>query len=261
MPIRASPASARSGGAELLASLPMYDRPEAEAAHDALWARIRDRMRDRGVAAPDGLDRTVAPAEGWGRPDLVLGQICNLPWRARFRDRVWVLGAATYDVCDGPGLYHSVVVARADDPAPGPRLALNDPLSNSGWDMPQEWAREAGLAIRPALVTGAHAESLRAVADGRADLAGIDAVTFRALERWEPAARAVRVVGRTRSTPGMSFIAARGLDPAPLRAALAEALADLPPAITETLGLLGMAVLPAEAYDRPLPPEPALSAA
>jgi ABC-type phosphate/phosphonate transport system substrate-binding protein len=245
----------------VIAALPMYDRPENAGAHDALWAGVREGLRRRGLAAPDALDRAVNHVEGWGRPDLLLGQICNLPWRARFRDRVAILGAATYDAGEGPGLYHSVIVARADDPAPGPRFALNDPLSNSGWDMPQEWARAAGVTLRPVLVTGSHAESLRAVVDGRADLAGIDAVTFRNMLRWDEAAALVRVLARTGSTPGMSFVTARGNDPAPIRAALAEALAELKPEAAEVLGLRGLAVLPPSAYERPLPPAPLLAPA
>ena len=242
----------------------MYDRPENADAHDALWALVRDALRLRGVEAPDALDRSVGHMEGWGRPDLLLGQICNLPWRARFRDRVTVLGAAHHDVDAAPGHYRSVMVARAGDPAPAPgdapRFALNDPLSNSGWDMPQEWARENGIALRPVLVTGSHAASLGAVAEGRADLAGIDAVSFRAMLRWDRAAQAVQVVGHTRATPGMSFVTARGRDPGPIRDALAEALDRLPREASELLGLRGVVLLPPEAYERPLPPPPVLAA-
>lgn len=249
----------------LIAALPMYDRPENAAAHDALWALVRDGLRARGAEAPEALDRTLPHDEGWGRPDLVLGQICNLPYRARHRGRVHVLGTADHDESEGPGLYHSLMVVRADapDPAPGdaPRFALSDPLSNSGWDAPQEWARERGVAIRPVLVTGAHRESVRAVAEGGADLAGIDAITFRNLLRWEPAARALRVAGRTRSTPGMTFIAALGLDPEPIRAALAEAVERLPDEARRVLGLRGVVALPPSAYDRPLPPAPVLAGA
>lgn len=245
----------------MIAALPMYDRPETAAAHDALWALVRDGLRARGVDAPGALDRGAGHMEGWARPDLLLGQMCNLPWRARFRDRVTILGAACYDIPADPGEYHSVLVARVDDAAPGPRFALNDALSNSGWDMPQEWARAAGVALRPVLVTGSHAASLLAVAEGRADLAGIDAVTFRAMLRWDAAARDVRVVARTRPTPGMSFVTAAANDPAPIRAALAEALIAMPDWVVDTLGLHGMAVLPPSAYDRLLPPAPVIAAA
>jgi hypothetical protein len=213
----------------VIAALPMYDRPENRAAHDALWALIRDGLRARGVEAPDALDRETDYMEGWGRPNLVLGQICNLPWRARFRDRVTLIGA---------------------------RFALNDPLSNSGWDLPQDWARQAGVTLRPVALTGSHLGSLSAVAEGRADLAGIDAITFRNLQRWEPLAARLRVVARTATSPGMSFITAPGRDPGPYREAIREAIAAVPAWASEDLGLRGLIVLPPSAYDRPLPPAP-----
>jgi hypothetical protein len=191
----------------VIASLPMYDRPETQGAHDALWALIRDGLRTRGIDAPDALDRDTPYDEGWARPDLVLGQICNLPWRARFQNRVTLIGAADHGL--GPGLYHSVIVRGGS----GDRFALNDPLSNSGWDMPQQWAREAGVALRPVLVTGSHAASLRAVAEGRADMAGIDAVSWSMFQRWDPLAAEVREVARTASTPGMTFVAAGNVGP------------------------------------------------
>ena len=245
----------------MIAALPMYDRPENAAAHDALWALIRDGLRARGIDAPDALDRETPYDETWARPDLVLGQICNLPWRARFRDRVTLIGASDYGLPGaGPGEYYSLVVARADDPAPGPRFALNDPLSNSGWDAGQDWARRNGVPIRPALVTGSHAESLRAVAEGRADLAAIDAVTWRNLQRWDPLARQVRVLDRTAASPGQSFITRAGQDPAPYREAVAQAIADLPAAASELLGLRAIVALPLSAYDRPLPPVPDVTA-
>lgn len=246
----------------MIAALPMYDRPENRAAHDALWALIRDALRGRGIEAPDALDREVAYDEGWERPDLVIGQVCNLPWRARLRDRVTRIAASDYGLPGTePGFYHSVMVARRGEALPArPRFALNSPLSNSGWDAPQEWAAREGVAIRPVLITGAHVESARAVAEGRADLAGIDAVTWRMLERWEPAAARLRVVGRTAATPGMTFVAAGTVDPAPRRAALAEAVAALPGEARAVLGLRGVAVLPDAAYERPLPPPPVLVA-
>lgn len=241
----------------MIAALPMYDRAENRAAHDAFYVLIRDGLRARGIEAPEALDRETDYMEGWGRPDLVLGQICNLPWRARFRDRVTVIGASNYGLPGaGPGEYYSVIVARADDPAPGPRFALNDPLSNSGWDLPQEWARQAGVTLRPVVLTGSHLGSLRAVAEGRADLAGVDAITFRNLQRWEPLAASLRVIARTATSPGMSFITAPGRDPAPYWEAIREAIAALPAWASDDLGLRGLAVLPPSAYDRPLPPAP-----
>nr|WP_246082535.1 hypothetical protein [Rubellimicrobium rubrum] len=92
--------------------------------------------------------------------------------------------------------------------------------------------------------------------NARADLASIDAVTFRNLRRWDDTARHVRVVGHTASGPGMSFITARSRDPAPFRAAIAEAIAALPKVEAEVLGLRAVVVLPLSAYERRLPPSP-----
>jgi ABC-type phosphate/phosphonate transport system substrate-binding protein len=241
----------------------MYDRPENAAAHDALWSLIRDGLRDLGIAAPDSLDRATGHMDGWARPDLTLGQICNMPFRARFRGRVTPIAAADYALPDTPpGYYHSVFIVRADDPAGSladcadHRFAFNESLSQSGWGAPSAWAAARGLRLNPALHTGGHALSLRAVASGHADLASIDAVTFRNLQRWEPAARAVRVIGRTDASPAMTFITAPGTDPAPFRAVIAEAIAALDDDSSDLLGLRGIVQLPPAAYDFPLPVPP-----
>jgi len=251
----------------MFASLPMYDRPENAAAHDRLWAGIRDALRARGVAAPEALDRGTGYMEGWARPNLVLGQICNLPYRARFRDRLTLIGAADYGLEGAPaGCYYSLFVVRADDGATDPagcagaRFAYNEGLSNSGWGAPQAWAQARGFAFAASLRTGVHVESVRAVAEGRADIAAIDAVTWAMLLRWEPAARALRVIGRTEATPGQSFGPAQGRDPAPYRAAIAEAIAGLSPDDSAMLGLRGIVALPRSAYDLPIPALPEASA-
>lgn len=246
----------------MIAALPMYDRPETAAAHDALWALVRDGLRARGLAAPDALDRALDYREGWARPDLILGQVCNLPFRAGLRGRVTVIGAADHGLPgDPPGFYHSVIVARADDDRPASALAhcfaVNDALSNSGWDNAVHWARAAGVTLRPVVVTGSHEGSVRAVASGEADLAAIDAVSWEGFRRWTPAARTLRVLGRTRTSPGMTFITRQGEDPAPYREALAAAIAALPGGPAALLGLRGVVVLPPSAYDLPLPPDPA----
>ena len=249
-----------SAGARGLAALPMYDRPENRAAHDALWAGIRDGLRARGVEAPDALDRSVGIWEGWRSPDLVLGQICNLPYRARMTGRVRLVGAADHGLEETPpGHYHSVFVARpgdAADPAAyrDRRFAFNEGLSHSGWGAPQAWAAERGFRFPASLETGAHLGSARAVAEGRADLAAIDAVSWRMFERWEPVAGGLRVIGHTGASPGLTFVTAAA-DPTPHREAVAEAIADLEARARDMLGLLGIRVLPESAY-ADLPPAP-----
>ena len=64
---------------EGIAALPMYDWPEARAAVDGFWAAVRDRLRARGIDAPEALSREIGLTEGWTHPRLVLGQTCGLP--------------------------------------------------------------------------------------------------------------------------------------------------------------------------------------
>ncbi|RYG92947.1 hypothetical protein EU803_02235 [Loktanella sp. IMCC34160] len=248
----------------MYAALPMYDRPQHAAAHDALWVLIRDGLRGRGIAATDVLDRDTGHMDGWARPDLVLSQICNLPWRARFRGKVTLIGAADYGIPGvDPGYYTSVFVVRADDPATDPatcadyRLAYNEPLSNSGYGAPQLWAAARGFQFTPHIRTGSHRDSMEAVAEGRADIAAIDAHTY-----WvqgqidDPLVPRLRVIGTTDATPGMTFVTRPGQDPAPYFAAIAEAIAALPARHSETLRLRGIHSLPDSAYDIPLPTPP-----
>jgi ABC-type phosphate/phosphonate transport system substrate-binding protein len=248
----------------MIAALPMYERPQTVAAHDRLWGLMRDSLRDHGIAAPDGLDRDTPYDVGWGRADLVVGQICNLPLRARHWGRVTLIAAMDYDVPgSGPGLYHSVFVVRADDRATaltdcaGYRFVYSDPLSNSGWGAPWQSAQAQGVALNPVVCSGGHLESIRAVADGRADMAGIDVISFRNFQRWEPVAAQVRIIGRTHDSPGMTLITGTGRDVAPCRAALTQAVAALGAGDRDLLWLRALIPLPDSAYSLPFPPDPA----
>jgi ABC-type phosphate/phosphonate transport system substrate-binding protein len=153
-------------------------------------------------------------------------------------------------------------VVHEDDPAEKPEdlagrtLAYNEPGSHSGWGAPAGWALSRGVRFNPVLHTGAHKDSLKAVAARDVDFAAIDARSFEVLEPLLPEARHIRIIGATEPSPGMTFITRAGEDPAPYRAALEAALDGLEPEHRETLGLRGVPVLPDEAYDMPLPPHP-----
>lgn len=248
----------------MIACLSMYDRPENAAAHDALWALVRDGLRARGIDAPEALERHIHHMDSWGRPDLLIGQICNMPYRALFRDRVTVLGCGDYGLPDTPpGYYHSVFVVRAEDGATPldqaltGRLAYSEELSQSGWGAVHDFAAARGIALTPHLQTGAHVDSARAVARGAADVASIDAITWRMLKQWLPETADLRAIGRSQATPGQSFVTARSNDPEPIRAALHEAITALPDESRDILGLRGFVTHPGSAYDFPIAPPPA----
>ncbi|EBA12719.1 phosphate/phosphite/phosphonate ABC transporter substrate-binding protein [Roseobacter sp. CCS2] len=248
----------------MIASLPMYARPSNRAAHDALWALIRDGLRHRGIAAPDQLDQDTDHMEGWARDDLVLGQICNLPYRALFKDKVTFIGAADYEL-DGcpPGYYRSVFVVRKDSTATTPkdmaiqRFALNEPLSQSGYGAPQLWAQARGFQFQDIPKTSSHRGSIAAVAEGRADIAAIDAHTWWIEQAENPQTHQLKVIGHTDATPGMSFITRKGQNPALYFDAIAAAIAALSLDASAILGLKGIIALPQTAYDLPFPPKQA----
>jgi ABC-type phosphate/phosphonate transport system substrate-binding protein len=252
----------------MIASLPMYDWPQVRPATDRLWALIRDNLRDAGQTAPDALDRTTAPWDCWLNPALTLSQTCGMPYRTRLHGQVTMVGTPDFALPDAsPGHYYSQLVVRAD--APGEladfvtgRLAFNALDSQSGWAAPQNHVAAFGARFCHVLQTGAHRDSARAVAEGRADIAAIDAVTWRLYTAHFPQESArLRVLGHTHPTPGLPLITAVGRDPAPIFAAISAAFAALAPQDRAALGLFGLASIPADAYlSVPTPPAPSQDA-
>ena len=243
----------------MIAALPMYERTETVHAHDRLWALIRDGLSGRGLEAPEALTRGGDLWALWQAPDLVLAQTCGLPYRARLHGRVTLIDTPDYGLPGmPPGHYCSVLVARrSETPEIGRAvLAYNEPLSQSGWAAALTLAGDRRFA--GTLETGAHRDSARAVAEGRADLAALDAVTWRLMERFEPdLTDRLHVIARSPATPGLPLIAAPGRDAAATFAAVEAAIAALPAGDSEALGLTGLVAIPRSAYlAMPLPPAP-----
>lgn len=253
----------------MIASLPMYDRPETRAANDRFWNGIREVLsgtlpeRERN-ALPDRLDRDGDSWEIWRSPDLIFSQTCGLPYRTRLADVAVLIGTPDYGLpgCP-PGRYNSVFVMRSGDgridPAEWPRLLLacNESGSQSGWAAPQAHLLSFGGGFDRVTLTGSHRSSAIAVAEGGADIAAIDAQTWRMILRWDGFAASLKEVARTRPTPGLPFICAAGRPRRLLRDAVATAIRELDMADRECLGLRGLADIPPEAYgETPAPPFP-----
>lgn len=258
-----------ANGAGLVATLPMYDWPQVAGATDALYAGIRDSLRARGLCAPDGLTREDSLWAQWESPGLVFGQTCGMPFRTVLHDKVALIGTPDYALPDAsPGHYYSVFVARKGEGGSveafiDRTLAFNGQDSQSGWAAPQNHAAALGLPpFTHTLHTGAHRLSARAVAEGRADIAAIDAVTWRFFQRFEPAlADRLTVIGRTDPTPGLPYICAPARNLAATRAAVAEAVAVLSPDDRADLGIVGFVHIPLSAYLAvPTPPPPSQDA-
>lgn len=234
-----------------VAALPMYDWPEVRGATDRLWAGLRETLRAEGVPAPERLTRDRPPEAVWRDPALVLAMTCGLPLVRELAGRVAMVGTLDYGVPGAPpGWYRSAVVVRADDPRAelagfrGARLALNGRDSQSGWGAMLHHAAalaEEGRFFGAAEVTGAHAASISAVADGRAEIAAIDWVSWRLACAFRPEATRLRVLMLTDPTPAPPLIAAPGADPARYQRAIAAAVGGLDPASRAALGLAGLA--------------------
>ena len=249
----------------LVAVLPMYDFAWVAAANDRLWAAIAARLTEAGVPAPARLARGGDLAAQWRNPKLVFGQTCGYPYVTALKEAVALIATPEYRFpgCEGAS-HRSFIIARASDSRRelaefrGATAALNAPDSNTGMNLFRATiAPVAGGApfFRATVVTGSHERSVEAVAEGRADLASIDCVSFALLGRGRPELiERVALVTTSALSPGLPFIASASLGWRTVetaREALFAALAD--PDLAEeraTLGLVGAQVTTPADYDR-----------
>jgi ABC-type phosphate/phosphonate transport system substrate-binding protein len=246
----------------MIASLPMYDWPEVQSHQDSYWQAIRQFLG----FGPANLTRGfVDYTAHWLDPDLLLSQTCGLPYRAYLHDKVTLIGTPDFGLPDNqPAHYHSVLVVNAQ--AGGTQLsdfmdgvfAYNEKGSQSGWAAAQMHLSQQGLRPTRFLETGGHRASIKAVAEGHADLAAIDAVTWELALRHEPATKSLRVIDTTKPTPGLPYICALVRDPEPLRAAISAAIDSLDASVRAALLLHGLQMIPASDYlALPVPQAPA----
>jgi len=228
----------RAASPSRLAALPMYDWPELQAANDALWTEIADRLAARGLTQiPTRLTRTDDLDGLWTSPALLLAQTCGYPLATRLSGRVQLVATPCYRAagCEGP-FRRSAIVVRADARTRrlaelrGARCALNERSSDSGMNLLR--ASLAPLAqgapfFAEVALTGSHLASAEAVAGGAADVAALDAVSYAHLRRLRPRlARRLRVLEWSARTPGLPLITAAGAEAATV-GALREALAEV----------------------------------
>lgn len=244
-----------------VASLGMYDLPWLHAANDVLWSVLARHLRARGIlSVPEQLDRDRPLGAIWADPTLVLAQTCCYPLATTLAGVVTPVASPIHDLpgCEG-AMHRSVLVVpvasahRRLADLRGRRVAVNGFDSNTGMNLLR--AAVAPLAEgRPffgsVAVTGGHLASMARVAEGTADLAAIDCVTFGLARRHRPdLTDGLRVIGETARTPSLPFVtrqAASTEDVENVRAALGEALAD--PEAAEACAALGLVGV--------LPPEP-----
>jgi len=157
----------------------------------------------------------------WSSDGMLLSQSCGLPFIEDLHDVVDIVGTPLWtDVSDDRGWYQTVIVVRESlgitsiDNAQGLRPVINHSRSLSGWcSLGVALANGAGglLEARPSahpyVESGGHAASLQMLQDGEADIASIDAATFRLLSSHRPGLTSnLRVIGRGPLVPATPFI-------------------------------------------------------
>lgn len=239
----------------MIASLMMYARPELDAAHAHYWTLIRAALAARRIAAPETLENAAEEFSVWEAPDLVLSQTCGMPFRMRLHGRVQLVGTPDFGI-DGcqPGYYRSAIVVRRGDSRMAladfrdARFAYNMTHSQSGFAAAYAMVQAAGFWFTGRVASGGHRVSALMVAERQADIAAIDAVTWRLIERYDEFARDLRVLSWSPPTPGLPYITGPGQDAAAIFDAVSEAIAQLNAEDRAALGLRGLIRIPVKDY-------------
>ncbi|WP_394822488.1 fatty acid desaturase [Pendulispora albinea] len=250
----------RAHAIQPIANLGMYDGGDLTAANDELWTRIAERLRARGmIGVPSSLERHRPLDAIWSGP-LLFGQTCGHPFASRLSEKMKVVGVPVYEQPGCEGIQHrSFIVVRASSELRRPldllgrRAIINDPESNTGRNLFGDALVAAGARypfFATVTISGSHLASLTAVADGAADAAAIDCVTYAHSLRANPRlGNVTRILLETRLSPSLPFITSRENDADALLAAAREALADpRTQASRRALGLVGIEAIDARAY-------------
>jgi ABC-type phosphate/phosphonate transport system substrate-binding protein len=239
----------------LIANLMMYERPQLADAHSRFWQLIRHRLANAGIDSPDTLSQEAEEFSVWLNPELVLSQTCGMPYRLGLHGNVNLVGTPDYGIEGCPaGYYCSPLVVRADDPRNDVRdfkhsvLAFNQSISQSGYTAIYWHARKHDFWFDDTLKTGQHQASAKAVAEGKADIASLDAITWRLIQRYESFAENLRVLEWSDPTPGLPLITALRHNSHDVFAAVSNAINDLDEADKTLLGIKGLIKIPASDY-------------
>ena len=186
---------------------------------------------DPATLPPDAFDLFTL----WRHPALIYAQTCYGPMEHGLDQHVSVVDDPDYTGIEGAhgASYSSALIMRksaasqnvnapADGKAvidvkgmKGRRFAFNEPHSMSGYLALQKDLAKVGYDLgifAEQIVTGAHRQSIQFVADGRADLAAIDARSWALAKTYSTELTGqLAVVGWTSRRAGLPFITAKNL--------------------------------------------------
>ncbi len=195
----------------------MYTLAGLEPVIDDFWRRLARAFVAEGVRnVPRRLTRGRPTQMLWRDPALLFTQTCGYPMMHAFRHHLQPVTTPCYAVegCNGP-TYRSAIIVREDaqvwrpEGLAGKIAAVNGPHSQSGYNALRAYLAPhaaGGRFLSGVVTTGAHAASIKAVRDGKADVAAIDPVTFALHRRYAPDQVAgVRIMDWSAPCPGLPF--------------------------------------------------------
>lgn len=239
----------------MLASLPMYDRTELREAHQEYWRNIQNALSARGIDSSNQLESDGIGLSFWSSEDLLLSQTCGMPYRKYLHERVNLVGTPDYAVESCPaGYYCSHFVVRKNDVRnvitdfQSSVFAYNETESQSGFAAPWNHLKPNNIWFDRSLQTGTHLKSAEAVANGKADIASIDAVTWRFAERYEALAGCLRILATTKPTPGLPYITSKRNNPDLIFSAVVEGIDQTTPDTLKKIGIQSIVRLPKDDY-------------
>ncbi len=239
----------------MIASLMMYERAELEGAHRRLWSLIRRQLEDAGIACPQFLSQNEDEMKVWQHPGLVLSQTCGMPYRNWLHESVSLVGTPDYqlEAC-APGYYRSAFIVRDEENASSIRayenriFAYNQVHSQSGFAAAYWHVRAQGFWFENRLYCGQHLNSARAVAERHADIAALDAVSWRLMSRYEDFTRNLRVIEWSKPTPGLPLITSKLHDAGLVFEGVEAAIGKLSAKDRHKLGIAGIVKIPKSDY-------------
>ena len=216
-------------------SLSMYALPEMAAANATFWAAIREALQEEGFAnIPETIAQPSLDLPEEIEPQTLLSHMCGYPLLALYPGQYEILAAPLHDLpgcaMDPSGMptHRSFIVVATDsslrnlEDLRGARFTMNGWHSNSGMNLPRHLvarlARE-GRFFGSVTVSGAHVASMAAVAEGSADVAAIDCVTFGLVAHYRPKdITRLRIIAETAASPAIPFITSSHTEPALIEA-------------------------------------------
>ncbi len=247
-----------------LASFPMYEREELEVPHRELWSLIRLALESKSLMAPRDLITGDHGTSIWTDENLVLSQTCGLPLRTFLKGKVTYIGTPIYDLenCP-PGYYRSIFIVNRNSKSKdvkdfsNKKFAFNGHDSQSGYAAPYNHFIGLNTWFSELILSGSHRNSALMVANGKADIACIDEISWELIKRFDKFSSLLVGIEKTNPTPALPFITVRyGKEAPDLFDVLEVAIKNLSSASSEILLLKGLKRIDLEKYYEVPNPKP-----